>query len=112
MEGLLFFVIQLVMQALLGMAKLLCMLAILFGRLLAMLLPIVFRAAGALVMALVGLFAAHRRAPDQSWHQEPPRYPQRQASSRTLQRDGRSPSAPLSYRRRYTVDNFWRSGDR
>lgn len=113
MEGLLFLVIQLVIQALLGMAKLLCMLAFLFGRLLAMLLPVFFRAAAALVIALVGLLAGRRHDPGQPWHQEPPRYPhQRDLSSRTRQRGGRSASVQLTYRRRYTVDNFWRSGDR
>ncbi|KIU52346.1 hypothetical protein QU42_01555 [Bradyrhizobium sp. UASWS1016] len=55
MEGLLFVVIRLVIQAMLGMMQLLMMLAVLVGRILAAILPPLLRAIGAAAALLLGI---------------------------------------------------------
>jgi hypothetical protein len=107
MERLLLMLIQLVIQILFGAIKLALMLATLIGRLLAMILPLVFRALVALVTGVVRLLRARGRANPRSSHPwgVPPR-----PSAPVPRRGGSKPA--LTYRRRNTVDNFWRSGDR
>lgn len=107
MEGLLLMLIQLVIQILFGAIKLALMLATLIGRLLAIILPLVFRALIALVTGIFRLLRAPGRAnlrSSQPWGDQP------RPTTSVAPRGGSKPA--LTYRRRNTVDNFWRSGDR
>jgi hypothetical protein len=107
MEGLLLMLIQLFIQILFGMIKLTLMLATLIGRLLAIILPLVFRALVALVTGVVRLLQSRGRANPRSSH---PWGDQPRPTTPVARRGGSKPA--LTYRRRNTVDNFWRSGDR
>ena len=107
MEGILLMLIQLVIQILLGFIKLALMLATLIGRLLAMMMPSVFRAIVALVTKVVCMLQSrgppNPRSP-RPWSESP------RPSSPVSRRSGSKPA--LTYRRRNTVNSFWRSGDK
>lgn len=106
MESLLIMLVQLIVSILLGIMRLTLTLAFLLGRMLAVLLPVAFRGIFALIKAIVRHLNRGRQ------EKIAPRYIDVTAYTRhpDRARGGSEPSASLSYRRRHTVRNYWRSG--
>ncbi len=112
METLFFFLIQLVVQSLIGLVWLTFAVAVLLGRILAMLLPVLCRAVAILVMSLFRVLLSHRR-PEASrpWQEVlPPPHSDVDGPRSFLRR--KPPTTPPRYSRRYTVRNVRRWGDR
>jgi hypothetical protein len=106
METLLIMLVQLIVSILLGIVRLTWKLAFLLGRLLAVLLPVAFRGMRALISAII------RRLSQERQEKIGPRYIDVTAYTRhpDRPRGGSESGASLSYRRRHTVRNYWRSG--
>ncbi len=108
METILIMLVQLIVSILLGVMRLTLTLAVLLGRFLAVLLPVVFRGVCALIKVIVRHLSQERQ------EKIGPRYIDVTAYTRhpDKPRDGSGPSASLSYRRRHAVRNYWRPGGR
>ncbi len=112
METLLFFIVQLIVQSLIGLALLAFAIAVMLGRILAMLLPVLFRAVVVLLANLArALFSNRRPEASDPWQPALPR-PQLDEDPPAPFRRVKPPAPPARYSRRYTVRNFWRSGDK